>query len=60
MSLNAKPDQESGAADRPPMTRTEVLAAYEASGYDLGRHPAHMIRRVMLRMTAYLNYINPF
>nr|WP_274630497.1 MarR family transcriptional regulator [Mesorhizobium shangrilense] len=33
------------------MTRAEVLAVYEASGYDLGRHPAHMIRRAHQRAT---------
>lgn len=32
-----------------PISRKEALAAYEASGYELGRHPAHMIRRAHQR-----------
>ncbi len=45
------------AADRVPMARGEVLAAYEASGYDLGTHPAHMIRRAHQRATFYFQQV---
>jgi MarR family transcriptional regulator, lower aerobic nicotinate degradation pathway regulator len=41
----------------PPMSREEALAAYEASGYDLGTHPAHMIRRAHQRATFYFQQV---
>ncbi len=35
----------------PPISRKEALAAFQASGYELGRHPAHLIRRAHQRAT---------
>lgn len=46
-----------GAADRMPISRDEALAAYETSGYDLGTHPAHMIRRAHQRATFYFQQV---
>ena len=40
-----------------PATRAEALAAYEASGYDLTTHPAHMIRRAHQRATFYFQQV---
>lgn len=45
------------AADRTPTSRAETLAAYESSGYDLGTHPAHMIRRAHQRATFYFQQV---
>jgi DNA-binding MarR family transcriptional regulator len=51
-----RPD-DSGVAVAPPLSRAQALAAYEASGYDLGRHPAHMIRRAHQRATFYFQQV---
>src|SRR5947209_4349273 len=40
-----------------PLTREEALAAYNASGYDLPSHPAHMIRRAHQRATFYFQQV---
>jgi DNA-binding MarR family transcriptional regulator len=45
------------AQRRPPISRDDALAAYEASGYDLGTHPAHMIRRAHQRATYYFQQV---
>src|SRR5579862_8874249 len=42
---------------RRPLTREEALAAYQASGYDLASHPAHMIRRAHQRATFYFQQV---
>lgn len=59
MTLDVKTDQieGGGAADVPPLSRAEALAAYEASGYELDRHPAHMIRRAHQRATFYFQQV---
>src|SRR5690348_18271016 len=41
----------------PPISRKEALAAFQASGYELGRHPAHMIRRAHQRATFYFQQV---
>lgn len=48
MSRDIEADTGDGASVA-PISRKEALAAYEASGYELGRHPAHMIRRAHQR-----------
>src|ERR1700694_934076 len=40
-----------------PLSREEALAAYQASGYDLATHPAHMIRRAHQRATFYFQQV---
>lgn len=59
MTRDIKTDEldAASAADRAPMSRAEVLAAYETSGYDLGTHPAHMIRRAHQRATFYFQQV---
>ena len=44
------------AGERTP-SREEALAAYQASGYDLSTHPAHMIRRAHQRATFYFQQV---
>jgi hypothetical protein len=44
-------------ADETPIPRDQALAAYEASGYDLATHPAHMIRRAHQRATFYFQQV---
>lgn len=46
-----------GSASGKAMTRAEALAAYEASGYNLETHPAHMIRRAHQRATHYFQRV---
>jgi DNA-binding MarR family transcriptional regulator len=45
------------ADDGTPIPRDQALAAYEASGYDLATHPAHMIRRAHQRATFYFQQV---
>ncbi len=45
-----EPDGAAGNARS--LSRAEARAAYDASGYDLAGHPAHMIRRAHQRATA--------
>ena len=47
----------SRARTKPPLSREEAVAAYEASGYDLPTHPAHMIRRAHQRATFYFQQV---
>lgn len=39
------------------MSRKQAVAAFDASGYDLARHPAHMIRRAHQRATFYFQQV---
>jgi hypothetical protein len=39
------------------ISRQECLLAYEASGYDLSTHPAHLIRRAHQRATFYFQQV---
>ena len=59
MTRHVKPDSTTsgGAANTPPISRAEALAAYQASGYDLDTHPAHMIRRAHQRATFYFQQV---
>jgi DNA-binding MarR family transcriptional regulator len=59
VSLDSKAEDIAGgsAAGKPPFTRADVLEAYAASGYDLGTHPAHMIRRAHQRATFYFQQV---
>lgn len=50
-------DAATGTGASAPVSRAEALAAYEASGYDLGKHPAHMIRRAHQRATFYFQKV---
>ena len=45
------------ARQKRPLAREEALAAYDASGYDLPTHPAHMIRRAHQRATFYFQQV---
>jgi MarR family transcriptional regulator, lower aerobic nicotinate degradation pathway regulator len=45
------------ADDEKPIPRDRALAAYEASGYDLPTHPAHLIRRAHQRATFYFQQV---
>jgi DNA-binding MarR family transcriptional regulator len=45
------------ARTKRPLSREAALAAYQASGYDLGTHPAHMIRRAHQRATFYFQQV---
>jgi MarR family transcriptional regulator, lower aerobic nicotinate degradation pathway regulator len=47
----------SRARTKQPLTRQEAMAAYQASGYDLATHPAHMIRRAHQRATFYFQQV---
>src|SRR5436190_10735727 len=47
----------SRAKAKPPLSREAAVAAYEASGYDLPTHPAHMIRRAHQRATFYFQQV---
>ena len=47
----------SRARTKPSLPREEAVAAYEASGYDLPTHPAHMIRRAHQRATFYFQQV---
>jgi MarR family transcriptional regulator, lower aerobic nicotinate degradation pathway regulator len=47
----------SPAGKEPSIAPAEVLAAYEASGYRLSAHPAHMIRRAHQRATFYFQQV---
>jgi len=47
----------SPAGKEPPLSRAQILAAYEASGYELSAHPAHMIRRAHQRATFYFQQV---
>jgi len=40
-----------------PLSREAALAAFQASGYDLATHPAHMIRRAHQRATFYFQQV---
>jgi DNA-binding MarR family transcriptional regulator len=40
-----------------PISREQARAAYDASGYDLSSHPAHMIRRAHQRATFYFQQV---
>jgi DNA-binding MarR family transcriptional regulator len=40
-----------------PLTREAAKQAFEASGYDLETHPAHMIRRAHQRATFYFQQV---
>jgi len=40
-----------------PLSREEAIEAYQASGYDLATHPAHMIRRAHQRATFYFQQV---
>ena len=53
----ARTARPSRARTTPPLSREEALAAYEASGYDLPTHPAHMIRRAHQRATFYFQQV---
>lgn len=59
MTRDIKPETTASgsAANAAPMSREEALAAYKASGYDLGRHPAHLIRRAHQRATFYFQQV---
>lgn len=59
MTRDIKPDTTAsgGAANAPRISREQALAAYDASGYELGRHPAHMIRRAHQRATFYFQQV---
>jgi DNA-binding MarR family transcriptional regulator len=59
VTRDIKPDNPASgsAANNPPMSREEALAAYKASGYELGRHPAHLIRRAHQRATFYFQQV---
>lgn len=59
MTLDGKddPPADDKTGGTRPMSREQALAAYEASGYDLGRHPAHMIRRAHQRATFYFQQV---
>ena len=46
MPLAARKGRDSG-----PLSRDEIRRRYDASGYDLGTHPAHLIRRAHQRAT---------
>lgn len=41
----------------PTVSRADAAAAFEASGYDLDKHPAHMIRRAHQRATFYFQQV---
>ena len=45
------------ARTKRPLSREAALAAYQASGYDLATHPAHMIRRAHQRATFYFQQV---
>jgi len=59
VTRDIKPDNAASgsAANNPRLSREEALAAYKASGYELGRHPAHMIRRAHQRATFYFQQV---
>jgi MarR family transcriptional regulator, lower aerobic nicotinate degradation pathway regulator len=59
VTRDIKPDSETsgGAANAPPISREEALAAFKASGYELAKHPAHMIRRAHQRATFYFQQV---
>ena len=59
MTRDIKPDSDASgsAANAPPISREEALAAYKASGYELTKHPAHMIRRAHQRATFYFQQV---
>jgi DNA-binding MarR family transcriptional regulator len=44
-------------AEAASVSREECLSAYEASGYDLSTHPAHLIRRAHQRATFYFQQV---
>ena len=43
--------------ETPPISREQARTAYNASGYDLSSHPAHMIRRAHQRATFYFQQV---
>jgi DNA-binding MarR family transcriptional regulator len=43
--------------ETPPISREQARTAYDASGYDLFSHPAHMIRRAHQRATFYFQQV---
>jgi DNA-binding MarR family transcriptional regulator len=59
VTRDIKPDSDASgsAANAPPISREEALAAYKASGYELTKHPAHMIRRAHQRATFYFQQV---
>jgi DNA-binding MarR family transcriptional regulator len=59
VTRDIKPDitPSGSATNAPSISREEALAAYKASGYDLGTHPAHMIRRAHQRATFYFQQV---